>query len=73
MKNTLLKYYIAAIYLCSTFVVFAQPGDTAPGGLEGDGDSTPIGAPIDNYIWVLALLGLAFVFLRLRAIQKNRI
>ena len=72
MKNTVIKYYIIAFYLCSTFVLFAQPGDTAPGGLEGDGDSTP-GAPIDNYIWILALLGLVFVFLRLRATQKNTI
>ena len=74
MKNTILKYYIAAFYLCSTFAMFAQPGDTAPGptGLEGDGDTTP-GAPIDNYIWVLAILGLVVVFMRFRAIQKNRI
>jgi hypothetical protein len=72
MKNTALKYYIAAFYLCSTFVLFAQPGDTAPGGLEGDGDTTP-GALIDNYIWVLAVIGLIFVFMKFRAIQKHRI
>ena len=74
MKNTVLNFYIVAFYLCSTFVLFAQPGDTAPGpgGLEGDGDTTP-GAPIDNYIWILAIIGLAFVFMKFRAIQKNRI
>jgi hypothetical protein len=72
MKNTFLKYYIAAFYLCSTFVMFGQPGDTAPGGLEGDGDTTPA-APIDYYVWVLAILGLIFVFMKFRAIQKNRI
>ena len=71
MKNTVLKYYITAFYLCSTFIMFAQPGDTAPGGLEGDSDSTPP-APIDDYVWVLALLGLVFVFLRLRAIQSKK-
>ena len=71
MKNTVLKYYIAAFYFCFTFVLFAQPGDTAPGGLEGDGDTTP-GAPIDNYVWVLAVIGLIFVFMKFRAIQKNR-
>ena len=73
MKNTVLKYYIAVFYLCSTFVLFAQPGgnDTG-GGLEGDGDATP-GAPIDDYVWVLALIGLLFVFMKFRAIQKNRI
>lgn len=72
MKNTALKYYTAAFYLCSTFVLFAQPGDTAPGGLEGDGDTTP-GAPIDNYVIVLAIIGLIFVFIKLRAVQKNSI
>lgn len=72
MKNTALKYYTAAFYLCSTFVLFAQPGDTAPGGLEGDGDTTP-GAPIDNYIIVLAIIGLIFVFMKFRAVQKNSV
>jgi len=70
MKNTLLKYYIAAFYLCSTFVLFAQPGaDDGTGTLEGT--DTP--APIDDYVWVLAVLGLVFVFMKYRAIQKNRI
>ena len=72
MKNTLLKYYIAAFYLCSTFVMFGQPGDTAPGGLEGDGDTTP-GAPIDDYVWVLAIIGLIFVFMKFRAVQNKKI
>jgi hypothetical protein len=71
MKNTALKYYIAAFYLCSTFVLFAQPGDTAPGGLETDNDTTP-GAPIDNYVWVLAVIGLLFVFMKFRAIQNKK-
>ena len=72
MKNTVLKYYTAAFYFCSTFIMFGQPGDTAPGGLESDGDSTP-GAPIDDSVWVLAVIGLIFVFMKFRAIQKNRI
>jgi hypothetical protein len=71
MKNTAIKYYAAAFYLCSTFVLFAQPGDTAPGGLEGDGDTTP-GAPIDDYVWILAVLGLIFVFMKFRAIQNKK-
>ena len=74
MKNTVLKYYIAAFYLCSTFVLFAQPGDgnglSGDDGLEGGGDTTP-GAPIDDYVWVLALVGLLFVFLKFRAIYKQ--
>jgi hypothetical protein len=73
MKNRLLKYYIVAVYLCSTVVLFAQPGTTDTGGTLEDtsGDTTP--APIDNYVWVLALIGLIFVFMKFRAIQKSRI
>jgi len=70
MKNTVLKYYIVAFLLCSNFVAFAQPGDgDTGGGLEG-GDPT---APIDDYVWLLAIVGLIFVFMKFRAIQKNRI
>ncbi len=74
MKNNLLKYYIAAFYLCSTFVMFAQATDDGTGTLEDDGtaDQTPA-APIDDYVWVLALLGLVFVYIKFRAIQNRRI
>ena len=77
MKNNSLKYYIAAVFFLSTFVMFSaqedpgEPGDGAcPGcpGLEGDD-----GVPIDNYVWVLAVIGLVFAFMKLRAIQKNKI
>jgi hypothetical protein len=73
MKNKFLKYYIAAFYLCSTFAMFADPSaDDTTGGLEGTaGDTTP--APIDDYVWVLAIIGLLFVFMKFRAIQKNKI
>ena len=73
MKTNLLKYYIAAFYLCSTFVTFAQsPGteDTSgTGNLEG---ADAPAAPIDGYVWVLAALGLLFVFFRLRAFAQQR-
>jgi hypothetical protein len=73
MKNNVLKYYIVAFYLCSTFVMFAQPGDDDTGSdLEGDGDVTPA-APIDDYVWVLALVGLFFVFMKFRAIYGKRV
>ncbi|MGQ7946824.1 hypothetical protein [Flavobacterium sp. WC2509] len=75
MKNNSLKYYIAAVFFLSTFVMFSYPGEPGPGdgggggpGLEGDD-----GVPIDNYVWVLAVIGLVFVFMKLRAIQKNKI
>jgi len=69
MKNNLLKYYIAAIYLCTTFIAFAQPNDDDDtGNLE---DVDPL--PIDNFIWVLVALGLLFVFFKYRAIYKQQI
>ncbi len=73
MKKNLLKYYIAAFYLCSTLMMFAQDPGTG-GGIENDGteDTTPA-APIDDYVWILALLGLVFVFLKFRAIQNRKI
>ncbi|TRX20589.1 signal peptidase [Flavobacterium franklandianum] len=75
MKNTVLKYYIAVFYLCSTFVMFGQPGTGSDnGGVDdgGTGDTTP-GTPIDDYVWVLAIIAILFVFLKFRAIQKNKI
>ena len=67
MKNNLLKYYIAAFYFCSTFVMFADPGvDDEAGGLE---DVDP--APINDYIWVLAAIGMLLVFLKFRAMYKK--
>lgn len=71
MKKNLLKYYITAFYLYTSFVTFAQPGSDGDGsgGLEG---SDPA-APIDDYIWVLVLVALAFVFIKLRTFQKKKI
>jgi hypothetical protein len=68
MKNIVLKFYIVALFFCSTTLLFAQPGDTGDGtgGLEG-GDAP---APIDDYIWLMALVGLFFVFMKFRAYQK---
>ena len=44
--------------------VFAQgnPGDDPDAGMV---------APIDDYVWVLALVGLLFVFLKFRAVYKR--
>ena len=71
MKNNVLKYYIAAFYLCSTFAMFAEPGTGSDGDPMENGDAAA--APIDDYVWVLALVGLFFVFLKFRAIQKRKI
>lgn len=71
MKKNLLKYYIIAFYLCSTFVMFADPADPD----SGDGDTTPTGpaAPIDKYVLLLALVGLIFVFVKFRAMRNRKI
>jgi hypothetical protein len=71
MKNTVLKFYIAAFYLCSTFVMFSQ----APGANDTGGnlESTDPPAPIDDYVWFLAIVGIAFVFMKFRAIQSKKI
>lgn len=72
MKKNLSKYYIAAFYLCSTFIMFAQESNSDTGNLEADTDTTPA-APIDDYIWVLAAIGLIFVFIKYKAIQNRKI
>jgi hypothetical protein len=72
MKNNLLKYYIASFYLASTFILFAQetPGTNDEGGSMEGGE---VAAPIDGYVWVLALVGLVPVFMKFRAMHKNKI
>lgn len=71
MKNSISKIYYTLFFLLVTFVGFAaDPGaDDGTGTLEG----TDAPAPIGDYIWVLGLLGILFVFMKLRAIQKNKI
>lgn len=65
MKTNFLKYYIAAFYLCSSFITFAQPGTNDDNsGLEGD--EIPA-APIDDYVLVLAAIALVYVFLKIKA------
>jgi hypothetical protein len=71
MKNQYTKYYFAFFYLCSTIALIAQPGagnDTS--NLEGA--DTPA-APINDYLWVLALIGLLFVFMKLKNLQNKKI
>lgn len=73
MKTNLLKYYVAAFYFCSTFIILAQPGSGSNNGGVDDGgssDTTP-GAPIDDYVWILTLIGLLYVFLRVRAFTRQ--
>ncbi len=75
MKNNLVKYYIVASYLCTTFVMSAQsdPGTDAIGGgtVETDGMTDVPGAPVGDYVWLLALVGLVFVYMKFKAMQKS--
>jgi hypothetical protein len=74
MKTNLLKYYIAALYFCSTLVMIAQSGpgtgtdDGKDGGLDGLDEPA---ASVDGYVWVLAAIGLIYVFLRVRAFAQQ--
>lgn len=71
MKTNLLKYCAVAICWCSHFVMLAQaPGNNDDNGAL-EGADTPA-APIDDSIWILALIGLLFVFLKFKAIRKQR-
>jgi hypothetical protein len=70
MKNLVSKFYVIAAFLFSTAVMFAQPGSGSEGGdLEGNDNDAPIG----DYLWVLAIVGLVFVYFKFRSIQKNSI
>lgn len=71
MKNSLLKFYIVVFYFCSTFVLFAVPGsgsDDLP--VESEDTATPM--PIDEYWWILMLIGLVFVFIKLKQLQLKK-
>ena len=75
MKNIASKFYTIAFYICSTTMMLAQPGTgSSNNGVDTDGssDTTPAAA-IDYYVWVLAVVGLLFVFMKFRAMQNKRI
>ena len=65
-----MKYYVAAAYLCSTLIMFAQPGDGTE--IPGDIDAPDPGAPIDNYVILLAVIGILFAFMQFRALQAKK-
>lgn len=75
MKNNVLKYYITAFYLCSTFTMFAIPGSGNDEVEEEDAleAADAVAAPIDDYLWVLALIGLVFIFMKYRAMQNQKV
>lgn len=64
MKKIFLTISSLFILLLST-PIFAQVED------PGD-DPDALGAPIDGYVWVLAILGLIYVLIKLRAFYPLR-
>lgn len=74
MKNILSKTYITLFFLLVSFITFAaetEPGDEADGSPMEGADAAA--APIGDYVWGLALLGILFVFMKFREIQKRKI
>lgn len=72
MKNNIVKFYSTAVFFLSTMVLFAQPGTEDNGG-TGNLEQTDPQAPIDNYLWILAVVGLLFVFMKFRALYSTKI
>lgn len=69
MKKQFNKYYIAIFFLCSNFALFAQPGSgNGTGDLEG---TDAAAAPINDYIWILGLVGLIFVFKKMKSYSRQ--
>jgi len=79
MKKYILNFLILSFCLFLNFAAFAQagPGEGAVGGtgdnaLEGTGaEGVNSTAPINDYIWVLAIIGLVFAFYKFKAILNQ--
>lgn len=72
MKNNILKCYIVLAFFLTSAMLFAQgPGeDDLDGTMEETANDTT-GLPIDDYVMVLAIAGLALVFITMRAYNKQ--
>ena len=81
MKKNIVNFLILSFCLLLNFAAFAQgPGETAETAagtgneLEGIGEGVNSTAPINDYIWVLAIIGLVFAFYKFKAIlNQNKI
>jgi len=70
MKNTLSKYSLAVFFFCINFATFAaQPGSESDTGNLENADAPA--APIDNYLWILVLLGILLAVYTFRNNQKT--
>lgn len=72
MKTKLLKYYIVFAFFFSSVTLFAQnPGENDSAGTMEETTSDTTGAPIDDYVLILALVGSAFVFFTMKNYIKQ--
>lgn len=63
MKKSI--YILASIYiLLLSSPLFAQP--------EDPGVDPVAPAPIDDYVWVMAIIGLVFVFIKIRTVINDK-
>lgn len=65
MKKFIKRNGLLVLALLMSTVSFAQE----PGDFGDPTDPNPTDAPIGDYIWVVAVIGIAYVFYKL---QKNR-
>lgn len=71
MKKYIVKSLILSCFLFFNFVVYAlDPGQSGDGsgGLEGESTSN---VPINDYIWILCIIGFVFAFYKFKTIDNH--
>lgn len=70
MKKQLKIIYISFFLLCNNFLLLAQPDqENSTDDLES---ADPDTVPITDYLWILVLVGLIYVFIRLQSLSKQK-
>lgn len=59
-----------SIFILTGIFLFLLSSPTFAQADPGDDPDVPAAAPIDDYLWLLALIGLLYVFIRLRTIKS---
>ncbi len=65
-RSVIKLFFTIALLLMNNFILFAQTN------FDDDVEDAPA-APIDDYLWVLALVGLLLAFMWFRSIQNKKI
>lgn len=61
MKNTALKTLYVVFFLFTTVATFADNPEEVPEDVDGPT------APISDHLWLLALVGFAYIYLKYRS------